>query len=101
MSPSALRPPPSTLHPPSALRPPTLAHLGEEWFVDLHASVGALAQHLVAPPPGVADRWVAVSSTAQEHSPLEVELLLHLADALMDPDDGVVQVWVEGRRDVG
>lgn len=84
----------ASIHPP-----PSFAHLCEEWFVDLHASVGALAQHLVAPPPGVTDRWVAISSTAQEHSPLKVELLLHLANALMDPDDWIIQVWGGGMAD--
>lgn len=68
------------------------AHLCEEWFIDLHTRVRALAQRFPAPPPGVTDRWVTVSNTAQKHSPLEVELLLHLTNTLMDPDHWIVQV---------
>lgn len=68
------------------------AHLCEERLVDLHPGVGALCQRLPAPPPGVVHRWVGVGDTAKKHRPLKVEMLLRLADALMDRYHRVVQV---------
>lgn len=67
-------------------------HLCEKRLVDLHPGVGALRQHLPPSPPGVVHRWVGVGDAAKEHRPLEVELLLRLADALMDRDHRVIQV---------
>lgn len=73
-------------------RSAVFAHLREERLVDLHPRVGALRQRLPAPPPGVVHRWVGVGDTAKKHCPLKVELLLCLADALVDRYHRIVQV---------
>lgn len=70
--------------------------LREEGLVDLHSGVGALAQGVAAPPPGVVDRWVGAGDAAEEHCPFKVELLLGLADALVHCDHRIIQVWVGG-----
>lgn len=66
-------------------------HLSEKGFIDVHARVGALRQHLPSSPPRVQNGRVGVGDTAQKHRPLKVELFLCLAHALMHRNDGIIQ----------
>lgn len=69
------------------------AYLGKEGLVDLHALVRALQQHLLAAAPAVAHGRVGVGHAPEEHGLLIIKLLLGLPDALVDRDDGIVQIW--------